>query len=123
MDHTSALNNAWDVQTAASQLGFDWPDITGAFTKVEEEVSEIREAMMENDDTHVQEELGDLLFAVVNLSRFVNLRPEIALNRATQKFQRRFDAVKQIIQEENRTLAECTLAEMDAVWERVKGAE
>lgn len=123
MDQTSALNNAWDVQNVASQLGFDWPDITGAFAKVEEEVGEIREAMMKNDDTHVQEELGDLFFAVVNLSRFINLHPEVALESATKKFQRRFDAVKQIIHDENHTLAQCTLAEMDTVWERVKGAE
>lgn len=123
MDQRSALNNAWETQIAASKLGFDWPDMTGAFAKVEEEVTEIHEAIVKDDEIHLQEELGDLLFAVVNLSRFINLHPEIALDRATEKFQRRFDAVKHIINEENRTLNECTLAEMDAAWERVKGAE
>ena len=122
IQHT-ALEHAWQVQRDASRVGFDWPDINGALEKVREEIEEVHEAVQANDTRLSQEELGDLLCAVVNVSRFVDHHPETALRQATQKFERRFEQVKEILDSENRLLSDCSLEEMDSVWDRVKVAE
>ena len=123
MNSDNALQRAWDVQRAASQVGFDWDTITGALEKVEEEIHEVRAAADSNDMDAAREELGDLFFAVVNVSRFLNAHPNEALLAATEKFSRRFDAVCAIIESEGTTLSECTLTELDVIWDRVKACE
>jgi uncharacterized protein YabN with tetrapyrrole methylase and pyrophosphatase domain len=119
--HTeNAFVESWRIQDAASKLGFDWPDIAGVLDKVEEEVREIREALDERDCAHAQRELGDLLLATVNLARFLDADPGVELHRANRRFTARFDAVKKVIAEQGKTVGECTLDELDAVWNRVK---
>jgi tetrapyrrole methylase family protein/MazG family protein len=107
-----AIMEAFQMTTKASRVGFDWPDPASVVSKVEEELQELREA----EGNGRGEELGDLLFAVVNLSRLMGIDPEGALKAANRKFRRRFLHVETGLRERGRTPAESTLEEMDALW-------
>jgi tetrapyrrole methylase family protein/MazG family protein len=118
-----ALLKAQRVQAKASRVGFDWKDSSGALGKVEEELGELKEAVAAGGKAHIEEEMGDLFFAMVNTCRFIDVDAEGALEGATRKFARRFRTVECRIREQGRTLKDCTLAEMDAVWDAVKAEE
>lgn len=120
MTASDALGEAYEVQAAASARGFDWPDISGVFAKVREEVAEVEEAWARGDGDHARHEVGDLLFAVVNLARFAGALPEEALRQAVDKFSRRLLLVESTLAQQDRTIEGCTLEELDAVWEAVK---
>lgn len=111
-----ALWRAEKVQRKAKKAGFDWPDVTGALDKLSEELEELRQAAAQG--TNVAEELGDLLFSAVNVSRFLGVDCEDALNQATDKFIGRFRKVEE--QAGERPMTEMTLAELDQLWERAK---
>lgn len=115
-----ALSRAWNVQRAAASVGFDWPEISGVFAKVHEEIEEIHHARALGDLEHAKDELGDLLFAVVNLARFLDADPAAALHRATDRFEARFRRVCEIVRAEGREPQVCTLEELDAAWDRAK---
>lgn len=117
------LGIARDIQAQAALVGFDWPEIKPVFDKIHEEIGEIQEALEEGTRDHARRELGDLLFAVVNLSRFLDADPSRELARATQRFRERFAKVKAELAREGRNLEDCTLEEMDAVWNRIKATE
>ena len=119
-EHTDALRASWAIQEDASSAGFDWPDITGVFNKVREELHEIESAWYTGRRDHARHELGDLLFAVVNLSRFLGADAGAELHRANARFERRFALLKEELKREGRAVEKCTLAELDLVWERVK---
>lgn len=118
-----ALLKAQRMQSKASRVGFDWEDAAGAIDKLEEEVAEVREAVVSGDKEGVAEEIGDLLFSVVNYCRFVDVDAESALEGANKKFARRFREVERRVRGQGRTLKACTLAELDEVWEAVKAEE
>jgi tetrapyrrole methylase family protein/MazG family protein len=118
-----ALLKAQRVQAKASRVGFDWKDSSGALGKIEEEFGELKEALASGDAAHAAEEMGDLLFAAVNTCRFIDVDAEGALEGTTRKFSRRFREVERRIREQGRALKDCTLAEMDAVWDAVKAEE
>lgn len=111
-----ALWRAEKVQKKAKKAGFDWPDISGALDKLSEELEELKTAAAQG--TNVAEELGDLLFSAVNVSRFLKVDCEDALNQATDKFIGRFRKVEE--QAGDRPMTEMTLAELDQLWERAK---
>ena len=113
-----ALMRAEKIQKKASRVGFDWPDVTGAWDKLSEETAELKDATLQGGD--VEEELGDLLFSVVNVARFLKVDPENALTRACDKFIDRFGQVERAAAQAGRTLDQCTLEEMDALWESSK---
>lgn len=115
------LWRAEKVQKKAAKAGFDWPDVSGALEKLAEETGELREAIQEG--TNVAEELGDLLFAAVNVARFVKADPEDALSAACDKFARRFRGVEDAARSQGRALEDMTLEEMDALWDGVKRQE
>lgn len=115
-----ALMKAQKVQKKAARVGFDWPDAMPVFEKIREEAAEIEAALASGDETHISEEIGDLLFSVVNLARKLGVESEAALAAASEKFVRRFHALEERITASGRNLGECTLEEMDAVWEQVK---
>lgn len=117
---SNALRDSWAIQAAASSVGFDWPDIAGVFDKVREEIEEIRDAWGRGDREQAKRELGDVLFASVNLARFLNADPGEELHRANERFRARFDLLKKAVKAQGRELEACTLAELDEVWERVK---
>ncbi|MEP7112629.1 MAG: nucleoside triphosphate pyrophosphohydrolase [Ilumatobacteraceae bacterium] len=122
-----SLSYAYQVQRKAAKVGFDWPDVDGAFPKIAEETGELNEALHEamsgGDRQRVDDELGDLLFAVVNVARHLDIEPEAALRAATHKFRRRFEAVERLAAERGSALGAATLATLDALWEEVKLGE
>jgi tetrapyrrole methylase family protein / MazG family protein len=116
-----ALARAQDITARAAAVGFDWERTEQVIEKIEEELLELKEAIRLKDQGGMEEEIGDLLFSVVNLSRFVNVRAEEALRRTTGKFLRRFQYVEKRMQEEGVSMEEATLADMDRFWEEAKG--
>lgn len=113
-----ALWRAEKVQKKAKKAGFDWPDISGALDKLSEELSELKQAVAQG--TNVEEELGDLLFSAVNVSRFLKADPEDALNGATDKFIGRFRKVEAQAAAQGRSMEGMTLEELDKLWECAK---
>ncbi|AJC74390.1 nucleoside triphosphate pyrophosphohydrolase [Pseudothermotoga hypogea DSM 11164 = NBRC 106472] len=118
-----ALSLARRIQENAAAVGFDWPDVSGAMEKVREEVRELEQAIQRGDPGSMEEELGDLLFAVVNVARFSSVDPEVALRRATEKFANRFAMVEDFAKKRGLELKKMTLEQLDALWEEVKGGE
>lgn len=118
-----ALVRSAKVQSKASKVGFDWDDATGALAKVDEELQELRQAFAQGDERETAEELGDLLFSVVNVSRFLCLDAESALHNATAKFIDRFTAMENIAMERNLDFERMSLAEMDKLWIEAKKKE
>jgi len=111
---------ATQVQRDASQIGFDWQDIAGALDKVEEEIAELRLAVVQGDTIHAGDELGDLIFAAVSVARFLEVDPQKCLIRATTRFQKRLDLVKDIAEKQGVLLASCAPEELDCLWEQAK---
>lgn len=105
----------------AAEVGFDWRATQEVMEKFEEEVNELKEIMADGDSAEVDEEFGDVLFALVNLSRFLSINPDQALNRAIAKFERRFYYIEQMVAESGRTMENVSLEEMEKYWEEAKG--
>ena len=101
-------------------MGFDWPSIHGVMAKVEEELAEVKEAILENKPEHIEEEVGDLLFSIVNLSRFLKLDTENVLHKTIYKFADRFKKMEMALASMGKDIEKCTLEEMDAIWNKVK---
>jgi tetrapyrrole methylase family protein / MazG family protein len=118
-----ALVRAYRIQNKAAAVGFDWPEIAPVWDKIAEETGELREAVAAGHAGQVEEELGDLLFSIVNLSRFLHANPEDALRTTIDKFSRRFKAVEEHFRLHGRTLDSATLEEMDLVWDEIKRRE
>ena len=115
-----ALVQAQRLGEAASRLGFDWPSVQGALDKVEEEWQEFRQAMSAPPHDAREEELGDLLFALVNVGRFLNIDSEGALRRTVYKFIKRFHVVERTLVKQGKTPETATLEEMEAIWQAAK---
>ena len=113
----SPLTKSYKIQKIAAEVGFDWPDIKGAVSKIDEELNELLEEYAKQDKDNIESELGDLLFAIVNFSRFLKINPDLALNRTVNKFINRF---KYIEDNSNKSLEDMTLEDMDALWEKSK---
>ena len=114
------LSKAHRIQEKVSAVGFDWADARGAFEKVAEELEEVREAMEAEPSDALEEELGDLLFAVVNLTRLTGTHSLQALQRANSKFTARFEALELLARERGIELGKASLEELDALWEEIK---
>lgn len=117
-----ALIRAQKLQKKAAKVGFDWPDAAPVLDKIREEADEIAEEIASGDKRATSEEVGDLLFSVVNLARKLGVDAESALVAANAKFEQRFGKVEEKLAAQGRQLKECSLAELDAVWEEVKVA-
>jgi tetrapyrrole methylase family protein/MazG family protein len=115
-----ALLKAARLTEKASRVGFDWEEVSDIFTKIDEEVAELREAVATNDRHHVEEEVGDLLFTLANIARRMEINPEEALQRTNRKFKERFEHIEKALQEQGKSFQETTLAEMDALWDEAK---
>lgn len=115
-----ALMRSYKVQQKAAQVGFDWDDIEDVFGKVDEEIRELRDVYKSKNVERITDELGDALFALVNLSRFLRIQPELALTGTINKFIRRFEYVEQQSAKEGKKLEDMTLAEMDVLWNEAK---
>jgi MazG family protein len=115
-----ALVAAYRMQEKAGAVGFDWPDAGGALAKIREETGEIEQEMQGDTDPQLAREVGDLLFAVVNLARHLGVDPERELRVATHRFRDRFHHIERRLAERGKTPVQATLAEMDALWEEAK---
>lgn len=115
-----ALNYAVELQKTASGIGFDWPDIDGVIAKIHEELDEVAAELDAGNQQKLQEEIGDLLFAITNLARHVNIDPQLAIQQGNQKFIRRFHYIETQIVTQGKTLQTATLAELDALWDEAK---
>lgn len=118
-----ALLKAYRLQQKAARVGFDWEERAQVEAKVREEWDELNEAVAEGDKEHVRDEMGDFLFALVNLSRFLELDPEDALQLANGKFMRRFKGIEAEARRRGRDIHGMSLAEMDELWELMKARE
>jgi ATP diphosphatase len=118
-----ALTEALKLQERAAKVGFDWSAAEPILDKIEEEIGELRVALKEGDQDKVSDELGDLIFAIVNIGRHVKADPEEALRGTNTKFRRRFNHIEQTLEAEGNTLEAATLERMEEIWQAAKAIE
>ena len=111
------------MQARVSRQGFDWDQIAGPLDKVEEEFAELRQAWASGETPAIEDEFGDLLFALVNTGRFLNVDPEQALRQSTEKFEHRFRALEEAVHTSGREISALSLQELDAIWDEIKARE
>ncbi|MBR3383587.1 MAG: nucleoside triphosphate pyrophosphohydrolase [Clostridia bacterium] len=114
------LLRAYKIQKKAADVGFDWDSAEEALPKVHEEADEVMEAISEGDRAHIEDEIGDLFFAAVNVARLKKVDPDLALTAATDKFEKRFKLTEKLMLEDGKRFDDMTLAEMDEYWEKAK---
>lgn len=115
-----SLLRAHRLQDRAARVGFDWDKVGDVMKKLDEEIGEFKEAMEKNNEDAIEEELGDVLFMLVNISRFIGVNPEDALRKTISKFISRFRYIEMAAADSGKTLSDMTLAEMDALWDEAK---
>jgi len=118
-----ALMKAFKVQEKAARVGFDWDDVKGALDKVYEELDELQEVYNAGNSDKIREEMGDLLFACVNVARFLQVEPELALNDAVKKFINRFNFIEEAAAKFDKDLKDMSLQEMEELWQQSKNQE
>lgn len=119
----ASIDQAQKIQQYAATLNFDWADVDGAWLKLDEELQELREAMKANDIQHIQEELGDCLFAMINVGRKLDQNCDQALHGTIAKFRNRFAYIEQALAQQNLTPEQCDLAQLDKLWDEAKAHE
>lgn len=119
-DSLPAINKAYRMQQKTAKVGFQWDKIEEVWEKVEEETQELKEAVAKNDKSKKEEEFGDLMFALINYARYLDIDPEAALEKTNQKFKYRFEFIEQKANESGKDLQNMTLSEMDTFWDMAK---
>lgn len=117
-----ALSQAEKIQKKAARVGFDWPTLEGVVEKIDEELDELKKGLRKGDPKNIREELGDLLFSIVNLARFVDANPEEVLRGTIQKFYTRFQFIEKEVAKKGKAVSDCSLEELDRLWNRAKRA-
>jgi tetrapyrrole methylase family protein/MazG family protein len=120
MKDSPSLLQAYQLTVNASRLGFDWPNIAGVLRKLDEEMAELREALSLQNRKKVREEIGDLLFVLVNMARFLRINPEEALRKTLEKFILRFHYIETSLRKKGKSFYQSNLIEMDQLWEEAK---
>jgi len=117
------MTRALKLQNRAARVGFDWTDARDVVAKIEEELEEVREEFLPEtpDMDRLRDEVGDLLFSVVNLARKAGIDPETALRGTNRKFETRFRRIERFLYDEGRSITDASLDEMEALWVRAKG--
>lgn len=115
-----SLLQAYQLTQRASRVGFDWPNIEGVLKKLDEELGEFRDALLLQNRERIHEEMGDLLFVLANLSRFLKINPEQALKQTLEKFISRFRYIERTLRQKGKSLQQSDLIEMDQLWEESK---
>ncbi len=108
------------ISEQASSVGFDWDDAIKAIDKIEEEIEELKEALLKEKKSKIEEEIGDILFAVSNVSRLLKINPEFALKKANKKFTKRFRFIEEQLEKEGKKIDEVSLKNMEELWEKSK---
>jgi MazG family protein len=117
------LLEGYQLTRKAARIGFDWENVEGIFEKLQEETEELRQVLEKRGSKEIEGEVGDILFAAMNLARFLRIDPEIAMKKASGKFARRFREMERIAREEGKTLGEVERGRMEELWEEAKGRE
>jgi len=115
-----SLSQAYQLTQKASRVGFDWPNIEGVLKKLDEEIGELREALSLRNRRRIREEIGDLLFVLANVSRFLQINPEEALKKTLEKFTSRFHYIETSLHRQGKSFRQSSLIEMDRLWEESK---
>jgi uncharacterized protein YabN with tetrapyrrole methylase and pyrophosphatase domain len=115
-----SLLRAYQLTRIASRAGFDWPNLAEVLKKWDEEMEEFREALSLRNPREIREELGDLLFVLANIARFLRINPEEALRRTLEKFTKRFQYIETALRKKGKSLRQSNLVEMDQLWEEAK---
>lgn len=123
MSDLTIAQRGHQISQKAAMLGFDWDCAADVLDKLIEEIGEIRSAMDENDSAHVREEVGDLFFALINFNRKMHIDSDSAFEAGVAKFERRFQALENIVSQSGRQIGELSMSELEAVWQRVKKEE
>ena len=118
-----SLKYSVKLQKAAARVGFDWPDINPVMAKVEEEWTELKQAIADGDQKHIAEEYGDLMFVLANIARHLGIDPEIETRAAANKFKSRFDRMDQRARDQQQDLTDLSLEQMDVLWDAIKVTE
>lgn len=118
-----ALLRAYKIQSRVAKVGFDWENVEGVLDKIQEEIAELKAAVKSVERAKIEEELGDVLFSIVNLARFLRVDPETALRKTNRKFEERFKKLEKLAKEQGKSLKKMPLSEMDALWEQIKNEE
>lgn len=118
-----SLIKAQKISSQAAQVGFDWKDTQGVMDKIDEEIVELKEAITRGENEPIENEIGDLLFSVVNLCRFVGVDAEQSLKKTTHKFERRFSHIEKSLANQHKTLVETSPEEMNRLWDEAKAKE
>ena len=120
--HLPAIVRAAKLQKRAARVGFDWPDISAVIDKMKEELGELEQVLQEtpNDKSRLQDEIGDILFVAANLARKAGVDPETALLGCNRKFERRFKYVEDQLDQQNRSVEQASLEEMESLWQNSK---
>jgi len=116
----SPLRQAYRLAQRASRVGFDWPNLKGVLRKLEEEWAEFQEALCSKNHQRIFEEMGDLLFVLTNVARFLQINPEDALKKTLKKFRLRFQYIESSLGRKGKSLSQSNLLEMDHLWEEAK---
>ncbi|WP_373894548.1 nucleoside triphosphate pyrophosphohydrolase [Virgibacillus natechei] len=121
--HLPSLSKAFKLQKKAAKVGFGWDDVNDIWNKLDEEITEVQEAIKAKDNTEIEKEFGDVLFVLANLTRYYKINPEIALNQTNQKFISRFSFIEEQLEAQGKTMENSLLEEMDALWDQAKEGE
>ena len=122
-DHLPNLQRAQKLQRKAARVGFDWNEVSDVLPKIDEEIAELKASIRENNREEIELEIGDLLFSIVNLCRFLDVRAEEALRKANRKFVRRFKAMENELERRGDSFKDYDLAGLDEIWDKVKKGE
>ena len=115
-----AINQAYKLQKQASSVGFDWDNLQGVVDKLDEEIGELKDEIQNNNHSRIEEELGDVLFSCINLARHLQVNPEHCLRQTSQRFSHRFKCIEQQLDIAGLSIEECSLVELDALWDQAK---
>ncbi len=118
-----SIERALKLQQKAKKVGFDWENEQECFEKVKEEFGELQEALDSKDKNSIESEIGDLIFALINLSRFFNINPSEALRKTSLRFENRFNCIEDSLKQENKTLRQADLEDMEKRWQKCKESE
>ena len=121
--HFPGLLEALKITSKAAKVGFDWETAQQVFDKIDEEVTELKAEIETNNRDEIENEIGDLLFAVVNLARKLDVEPETALKRTNRKFRRRFAYIERALKDKNQILENTPLSDLDELWNEAKSFE
>lgn len=121
--HLPSLSKAFKLQKKAAKVGFQWENVEDIWNKMDEEVTEVRDAINAEDNMEIEKEFGDVLFVLANLTRYYKINPEIALNQTNQKFISRFSYIEEQLSTQRKDMESTTLEEMDALWDQAKEGE